>query len=564
MKQLLLILSAALLVVACDLEKFPSDAVSADSMSDPNNSSVVTDGTYALFKAILMYDGTVYSANSYVRHFFQMAEFRGDNFSLSDMTPDPLCNAVRYTDVSTEGNTGYFWWIAHKILFSANSMIEAIPEGTDPLSNHILGENYFVRAIVHLHLMQIYSTPYSLGTDKPGVVLRLSTDCSVTQRATVGECYDAIEKDLVKAAALMEGGKRRGNNGYVNRDAALGLLSRVYLYEEKNEECIETVNTMLGGADPVSKLDPNYVNLFQNSKTSSEVLWCVAMIPSSSDWTDQKGSMGSMFYSPDAPGGSGWAEMYYSRPLMDLFERYPADLRYTTMSEAYKEEDTKTMVYWPISDPENDFRLNHVDNAPTMSAGEPVSCKGPDGTSYTIEKRIVNSYPEYHISYGGQDVRVGVRNKCNLRRTFPIIMMKKFANMDGEANVLNSPIMIRWAEVILNRAEAYAKTGNVAAALSDVNAIRTRAGLTGEAQMSESNMAARGYANVLDVVLDERRMELCFEGHRPIDQFRNKKDMDRRYSGMQPWEVVSYSDKRIPYQIPYGEISVSGIPQNER
>lgn len=142
--------------------------------------------------------------------------------------------------------------------------------------------------------------------------------------------------------------------------------------------------------------------------------------------------------------------------------------------------------------------------------------------------------------------------------------MKKFANMDGGCNVLNSPIMLRWAEVILNRAEAYAHLNNNAAALKDVNIIRNRAGLDGEAEMTIDNISKRGYSNILDLVLDERRMELCFEGHRPFDQFRNKKDLNRMYGGCQPWEIISYNDKRIPYMIPNGEISVSRIPQNQR
>lgn len=565
MKKIIIAIAAVLSITACDLDLFPSDAVSAGSMKDPANSSVVTDGTYGLFKAILMYEGTVYSANSYVRHFFQMAEFRADNCCLSDMTTDPLCTALRYTDVSTEGNTGYFWWIAYKILLSANSMIDAIPEGQDGVSDHILGENYFIRAIVHLHLMQIYSTPYSLGSDKPGIVLRNSADYSVTKRETVGNCYASIEEDLVKAAALMKGGTRRGNNGYISYAAAMGLLSRVYLYEEKWDKCIETVNEVLGSANSIDKLDPDYTHLFQFSKESKEVLWCVAMVPSSTDWTDQKGSMGSMFYSPDAPGGQGWAEIYYSRPLLDLFERHPEDLRLKTMMEAYKPDDSKLMAYWPVSDNSNDFRLNHIDESVVVDgSGNPVSVKGPDGKTYAVDKRIVNTYPEYHITYGGKDTRIAIEKSCFKRRTFPVFMMKKFANMDGASNVLNSPIMIRWAEVLLNRAEAYAHKGNVTDAIKDVNVIRTRAGLTGEALMTETNYIARGYSNIVDMVLDERRMELCFEGHRTIDLVRNKKDINREFSGMNPWGVIKYDEKRIPYQIPFGEISVSHIKQNER
>ena len=569
MKKILYLLTSVLLVAACNLEKFPSDALSADSMKDPANAGTVTDGTYGMFKAILMYNGMDYSANSYVRHFYQMAEFRGDNIVLCAKTTDPLNNAVCYSDVSTEGNTGYFWFISYKILFSANAMIEAIPEDGTAESRHILGENYFIRAITHLNLLQIYANPYSWGKDNLGIVLRNSTDCSVTKRETVGKCYELVESDLKKAAELMKGGTRRGNNGYASYEAAMGLLSRVQLYMEKWDDCIETVTTVLGGADPVSKLDADYNNVFQKSKTSPEVLWCVAMIPS--DWTSQKGSMGSMFYSFDpetgktgGPGGGGWGEMYYSQPLMDLFGRYPEDIRFQTMAEAYDEDPEQLMVTWPQKG-DGFFRTIWSDEAPTVNEeGEPTACKGPDGKKYTIEKRIVNTYPEYHISYGGEDIRVGVMHKCHLNSSYPVVYMKKFSKMDGGANVLNSPIVIRWAEVILNRAEAYAHKGSTAEAIKDVNAIRTRAGLTGEAQMSEANYQARGYNNIVDLVLDERRMELCFEGLRPMDLIRNKKDIDRRYGGYHPYEVVKYDDKRIPYLIPNEEISVTHIQQNPR
>lgn len=568
MKTIIPTILVVLAVASCDLEKYPSYSISAASMSDPANASTVTDGTYAMFKAILMYDGMVYSANSYVRHFFQMAEFRGDNITLCAYTTDPLNSAICYKDLSTEGNTGYYWWIAYKIIFSANAMIEAIPRGENAVLDHILGENYFLRAVAHMHLLQIYSFPYSHGRDLPGIVLRKSTDCSVTVRSPVGECYDFVESDLKQAAALMKGGGCRGNNGYAKYEAAMGLLSRVQLYMEKYDDCIATVDELLAGADPATKLDPDYVNLFQNSKISPEVLWCVAMIPS--DWTDQKGSMGSMFYSYSSetggiagPGAGGWGEIYYSQPLIELFNRYPQDRRYGLMAEAYDHDPSRKMAYWPIADAASDYRLMFTDESPSVDpSGILVRVSGPDGNSYPVERRIVNTYPEYHISYGGEDVKVGFTDKCYLNHTFPAVYMKKFANMDGGSNVLNSPIIIRWAEVILNRAEARAHNGDIVNALKDVKVIRERAGLDGEAEMTAENMIERGYADIVDLVLDERRMELCFEGHRPMDQFRNKKDMDRRYGGSQPWEVVRWNDPRIPYQIPYGEISVSHIPQN--
>jgi hypothetical protein len=120
--------------------------------------------------------------------------------------------------------------------------------------------------------------------------------------------------------------------------------------------------------------------------------------------------------------------------------------------------------------------------------------------------------------------------------------------------------MIRWGEVLLNRAEAEAKLGHKANALADVNVIRHRAGIPDEGLFSDANM--HGYTDVLDVVLDERRLELAFEGFRTLDVFRNRRSLDRRYPGIHTWEVIDPDDPRILYPIPYDEITVSGISQN--
>ena len=125
--------------------------------------------------------------------------------------------------------------------------------------------------------------------------------------------------------------------------------------------------------------------------------------------------------------------------------------------------------------------------------------------------------------------------------------------------------MIRWAEVILNRAEANAKLGNDAAAIADVNVLRKRAGLPEEAMFTATNYGDWGYSRVLDVVLEERNLELCFEGHRAIDLYRNDLPIDRRYPGLQNYEVLSldYLDTNFPLYIPFNEVSVSGIQQNK-
>jgi hypothetical protein len=145
-----------------------------------------------------------------------------------------------------------------------------------------------------------------------------------------------------------------------------------------------------------------------------------------------------------------------------------------------------------------------------------------------------------------------------------IYYCSKFSYQDG-LPMMTSPVFLRWGEVVLNRAEAYAKKGGMdAQAIADVKLIRDRAGLTGDAEMTLANYASRGYATVLDLVLDERRKELCYEGHRAFDVFRNNLPMDRRFVGCHDWEILQPNDPRIAMLIPLDKINTSGIAQNKR
>ena len=186
-----------------------------------------------------------------------------------------------------------------------------------------------------------------------------------------------------------------------------------------------------------------------------------------------------------------------------------------------------------------------------------------------VETETVNTYERHYITLGGEKQYVTVCDSMGCRTgtggdMYPLNYMKKYSCQGGTENNMGSPAYVRWGELLLDRAEAYAHLGDVARALDDVNTIRHRAGLTGSADFTSANMSSRGYADVLDVVLDERRMELCFEGFRPYDLRRNKKDVDRRYAGRQPYKVYRYNDTRFVYYLPDSEVTASGLPQNTR
>lgn len=538
-------------LASCDMDYYPSDEQSSDIIMQ-EASAMIMDGCYALMKDEIEYLGYP-SGNSYCRHYFQMAEFPSDNICLSGRSTDPLFQATTYTMTDNLQNVGTLWMVGYKIIYMANTLIETLDEKNDD-DRQILGEAYFMRALMHLNLVTLYAKPYH-EDERNNLGIPLDTVAIVKdiKRNSVGEVYDQIVKDLNKAASLM--GASRGNAGYASRDAALGLLSRVYLYMEKYDDCIATVTKMLGNnpdTDLSSILDENLSTYFANAKNSKETLFCIVH-----EATEDRGqsSIGSMY---NADGG-GWGEVYPSFPLLNLYERYPTDIRYTSFIRPQydgEEASTQLKVYLPKGEPGSEEKRDVKSFNANYDSSTDTYYFYDAGVKYTLTKNNA----EYNVNYNGEDLVVRIMPKNIIaRNTYPKYFVTKFGYQDGSPT-LSSPVVLRWGEVILNAAEAYARTSNDTYALKYVNAIRKRAGIPADGMFSDTNM--QGYTNVIDIVMDERRMELAFEGHRMFDVYRNKKDMDRHYPGVQAWTTMKYTDPRTQYPIPNGEWTVSGIEQN--
>jgi starch-binding outer membrane protein, SusD/RagB family len=112
---------------------------------------------------------------------------------------------------------------------------------------------------------------------------------------------------------------------------------------------------------------------------------------------------------------------------------------------------------------------------------------------------VRNGYPKYYIS------------KCSFQEDLVLYY---------------SPVMYRLGEMYLNRAEGHAKLGHTTEALADVNVIRERSHIPPweESVFTDNDQ-------LLDSVLQERRVELAFEAHRKFDVFRNNRTLDRTYPG---------------------------------
>lgn len=124
----------------------------------------------------------------------------------------------------------------------------------------------------------------------------------------------------------------------------------------------------------------------------------------------------------------------------------------------------------------------------------------------------------------------------------------KYITGDGDDDLH----VIRFAEVLLNRAEAYARLGQLGLAVDDLNRTRVRAGLPA---LVLGTTVANDMQAVLDAIWQERRLELAFEGFRWPDLVRTGRAIS----------VLGLEDEphQVMYPIPQEELDVApNITQN--
>ena len=130
----------------------------------------------------------------------------------------------------------------------------------------------------------------------------------------------------------------------------------------------------------------------------------------------------------------------------------------------------------------------------------------------------------------------------------------KFPNgADGWAPV------IRYAEVLLNRAEALAQTfvnvgdANFNEALAIVNQIRARAGASVIDAASVIPVPTTR-EELIDLILEERRRELAFEGHGSFDLFRNGRGIPAGRGGAAV-PAMPFPNNMFALPIPHADVS---------
>jgi hypothetical protein len=107
--------------------------------------------------------------------------------------------------------------------------------------------------------------------------------------------------------------------------------------------------------------------------------------------------------------------------------------------------------------------------------------------------------------------------------------------------------IMRYSEILLNYAEALVEQGQANTALPYLNSVRIRGG--------SSNITTTDKTQLLNIILNERKVEFCFEGYRFFDLKRAGKLQE--FLGPLGW-----TEKNKVFPIPQSEIDITLMEQN--
>lgn len=548
---------------ACSIDREPHGSLSSNKITENPDESVdaMVRGVYAQLK-------------TWSDPMHRCGEYAGDNIMIRGASTDAFFEFITFNRTPDNYRLDDFWNSSYKAIAQASNAIKLYQDKTEDNVKAKVGECYFVRGMIYFYLVRAYGRPYyqdpktNLGVPiVNGTPKDVFDKFTLPDRATVADTYQQAIADLKKAEELLP--ETDGNPGYASKGAAQAMLSKVYLfmsgtYEHPNAEYARLA------AEYASKVisSGKYALLSRNEfmkyptilpQNNKESIFVVRRLASEYSGYDHYYGIGGMYANI---GGMGWGEMYASAKYLALLDetgrndyrpdhKHIIDARAAFIEPAY---DEKNIEVFRFIKQEPNGELNYL-QLPIKHNGDKIVATESKTTKE--QKEINQDYAltpvlaeqgRYSIVYEDGKTYQGVLDyKIKLNRAYPMFYIAK-CSREGENSHLHSPVLSRLGEIYLNRAEAEAKMGNYAAALTDLNIIRERA------------IAGGGYksldaSNAAERIDKERQLELAFQAERSYDVFRNGGSLTRHYPGAHNQKIdILPTDYRVVYFIPQDAI----------
>lgn len=564
MKKIVYLLCLTGLMSACSIDREPHGSLSSNKITENPDESVdaMVRGVYAQLK-------------TWSDPMHRCGEYAGDNIMIRGASTDAFFEFITFNRTPDNYRLDDFWNSSYKAIAQASNAIKLYQDKTDDNVKAKVGECYFVRGMIYFYLVRAYGRPYyqdpktNLGVPiVNGTPKDVFDKFTLPDRATVADTYQQAIADLKKAEELLP--ETNGNPGYASKGAAQAMLSKVYLFMSGTYEHPNTEYARLA-AEYASKVisSGKYALLSRDEfmkyptilpQNNKESIFVVRRLASEYSGYDHYYGVGGMYANI---GGMGWGEMYASGKYLALLDetgrndyrpnhKQIIDARAAFIEPAY---DEKNIEVFRFIKQETNGDFNYL-QLPTKHDGDKIvatESKTTEGqkeiTQDYVLTPILAEQGRYSIAYAdGKTYQGVIDNKIKLNRAYPMFYIAK-CSREGENSHLHSPVLSRLGEIYLNRAEAEAKMGNYAAALTDLNIIRERA-ITGGGYKSldASNAAER--------IDKERQLELAFQAERSYDVFRNGGSLTRHYPGAHNQKLdILPTDYRVVYFIPQDAIN---------
>ncbi len=397
---------------------------------------------------------------------------------------------ITYIDeFATDAGNGIirnYWEFAYESIARANNVIANVPAITmdETLKARIIGEAKFIRSYTYFNLLNIF------GKVPLKLLPQITQEAIHVPLSEVPAIYLQIEKDLKEAVAVLPVSYSSTDIGRVTKGAALGMLGKVSLYQQKWADAISYFHQL--EALKIYGLLPNYANnfklAFENSKES------IFEIQHLSGQNPGEGSGLNQWFGP-APGG-----YYFNAPtkvLVDAFEK-------SSGGEV---------------DPRLDASIGR-DGQPWLN-GDVFSIDWSSSTGFLTKK---HQQPISELTISG----------------------------DGGLNY----IYLRYADVLLMKAEAFNEINNADSAKANLNKVRKRARTSFIGTLPAGLLAdvtTNDNTQLRDAIRKERRVELAQEFHRYFDLMR----WGKAYSeSVLDSKKFKYETKRY-FPLPQGEIDAN-------
>ncbi|MFA5327478.1 MAG: RagB/SusD family nutrient uptake outer membrane protein [Prolixibacteraceae bacterium] len=474
--------------------------------------------------------------------------------------------------------TWYNWWTnGYKTIRNVNNFIENIADSelNDEKKQIYLGEAYFIRAFNYFGLAKRYGGVPIIRSAQAFTGDNL--DELQVERNTEKEVYDFIATQLDSAILLLPS---ENESGRANKYTALTLKSRAMLYAateakygnvlldglvgipssaagayfqasfDAAEAVMESQKYSLYNATPGDKV-ANFTNLFIETTDNPELIMVQEyhypeFVHSYDCWYLPYGVRGPWGYSSRMNPTLEMVEQFEyvdgSPGTLKLTDGTGAPVKYASPADLFKNKDPRCMATVII--PFGTFRGTVID----VQAG--IIDDQTSANTGTVYGRKVVSVGDYTQKYDAGSHTVSPTGNMNIisingiggsERTMTGFYIRKYLdyNLDmSEAagwKSTQSWIEMRYAEVLLNYAEAAFELGKIPEAKTAINQIRERAGI---ALLTDAQVTR-------DRIRNERMVELAFE---------NQKYWDIRRWHMADQLIVN---KRFTALLPYYDLQAN-------